>query len=127
MEMMKHALAWAEIPVMDFDRAKKFYSTIYDYEMPEMQMGPVRMGFLLYDQENGGIGAAICQGEAYKPSADGVKLYLSGGSDLNIILNRVEAAGGQVLMAKMQITPEIGHFAIFMDSEGNQVSLHSMG
>lgn len=126
MEMFSNAITWAEIPVSDFDRAKKFYSAIYDYEMPEMMMGPNQMGFLLYDQQGGGIGAAIVKGDGYTPTKQGIKIYLNGGSDLNTVLNRVEKAGGKIVLPKMQITPELGHFAIFEDTEGNQISLHSM-
>lgn len=126
MEMFQHAIKWAEIPVADFDRAKKFYSSIYDYEMPETMMGPHRMGFLLHDQQGLGIGAAIVQGEDYTPSNKGVKVYLNGGSDLNIVINRVEKAGGKIISPKMQITPELGCFASFEDSEGNHIYLHSM-
>lgn len=125
METMKNAVNWVEIPVTDFDRAKKFYSTIYDFEMPDMEMGPNRMGFLLYDQ-GGGIGAAIVSGDGYTPSKDGVKVYLNGGVDLDIILARVEKAGGKVVLPKTQITPELGYFATFEDLEGNHISLHSM-
>lgn len=125
MEMTKNAIAWIEIPVSDFDRAKKFYSRIFDYEMPEMPMGPNRMGFLLYDQPGGGIGGAIVKGEGYVP-ATGAKVYLNGGTDLNTVLNRVENAGGKVVMPKILITPELGHFGTFQDTEGNIISLHSM-
>jgi len=38
------AITWFEVPVADFNRAKKFYETIFSYEMPESQMGPVHMG-----------------------------------------------------------------------------------
>lgn len=123
--MFKDAITWAEIPVFDFSRAKKFYSIIYDYEMPEMMMGPNQMGFLIFDQKGGGIGAAIVKGEGYKPTKDGTKVYLNGGTDLNIVLNRVEQAGGKILLPKMQITPELGCFGIFEDSEGNHISIHS--
>ncbi|NJB85648.1 hypothetical protein GGR26_001393 [Lewinella marina] len=125
--MMHHALSWVEIPVTDFPRAQAFYSAIFDYEMPEMQMGPVRMGILLHDQQQGGIGGAICSGEGYTPSPDGPKVYLNGGKDLTAVLDRVEAAGGQVLLSKTFISPDSGHFALFRDTEGNHVGLHSMG
>ncbi|MEO6611702.1 MAG: VOC family protein [Chitinophagaceae bacterium] len=125
MEMQKNAINWVEIPVSDFGRAKKFYSTIYDYDMPEMMMGAQQMGFLLFDQPGGGIGGAIVKGEGYVPSNHGAKVYLNGGTDLNVVLNRVQNAGGKVLMPKTQITPELGHFGIFEDTEGNLVSLHS--
>lgn len=126
MEMTTHAVAWAEIPVTDFDRAKKFYSAIFDFDMPEMEMAPHRMGFLLSDMENGGVGAAIVKGPDYVPTTKGCKVYLSGGSDLNTVLNRVAAAGGKVLQEKTIITPEFGFYATFADTEGNHVSLHSM-
>ncbi len=126
MEMFKNAVNWVEIPVSDFARAKKFYSEIFDFEMPETEMGGTKMGFLLYDPQGGGVGAAIVAGDGYKPTAHGSKVYLNGGSDLNIVLNRVEAAGGKVILPKTQITPELGYFAFFSDSEGNSMALHSM-
>jgi len=64
-------------------------------------------------------------GKDYRPNADGVKVYLNGDPDLNIILNRVEAAGGKVVQKKTQITPEIRYMAVFEDTEGKIISLHS--
>jgi len=125
MEMFQNAVNWVEIPVLNFDRAKSFYSKIYDFEMPEMMMGPLRMGFLLFDQEKGGVGAAIVQGETYVPSVQGLKVYLNGGQDLNTVLDRVSSAGGKIILPKTAINPELGFMAIFQDSEGNQIYVHS--
>jgi hypothetical protein len=125
MEMLQNAINWFEIPVADFDRAKKFYSTIYDYDMPEFPMGPMRMGILLYDQQKQGIGGAIVKGDGYVPSKHGAKVYLNGGSDLNVVLQRVEKAGGKIILPKTRIDEQLGYFAIFEDTEGNQVSIHS--
>jgi len=126
MEFTKNAISWVEIPVTDFDRAKKFYSAIFDYEMPEMMIDNIKMGFLLYDQEKEGIGGAIVQGEGCIPSEMGSKIYLNGGSDLNIVLNRIEKAGGKVILPKTEIGSGFGCFALFTDTEGNQLGLHSM-
>jgi predicted enzyme related to lactoylglutathione lyase len=126
MEMLHNAVSWFEIPVNDFNRAKKFYSKIYDFEMPEMVMSNIRMGFLLYEQEKGGVGGAIVQGLEYVPSREGIKLYLNGGNDLQTVLDRVGAAGGKIILQKTQITPEYGYFATFEDTEGNFISLHSI-
>jgi len=128
METFKNAISWFEIPVSDFGRAKTFYQKIFDFEMPEMEMGPVRMGTLLHDQDGGGVGGAICFGEGYKPSGhDGPKVYLNAGNDLNTVLGRVEGAGGKLLVPKTEIAPGMGHFAFFNDSEGNVIGLYSMG
>lgn len=122
---MTNAINWFEIPVSDYERAKKFYCSIYEYEMVEMDMQGTKMGMLPHDPASGGIGGAICYGEGYTPSTEGSKVYLNGGKDLNEVLGRVESAGGQVILGKTKITDEIGFFAIFADTEGNQVSLHS--
>ncbi len=121
-----NAISWAEIPVMNFERARKFYSEIFDFDMPEMQMGPNRMGLLRYDREKGGIGAAIVQGMGYVPTISGMKVYLHAGKDLKVVLDRVEAANGRIVHPKTQIAPEMGFFATIEDSEGNHVNLHSM-
>jgi predicted enzyme related to lactoylglutathione lyase len=125
MEMLDNAITWFEVPVSNFDRAKKFYSAIYDYQMPETMVGPVRMGFFLYEQKLGRVGGAICFGQGYVPSLQGTLVYLNGGSDLNVVLNRVEKAGGKVLLPKTLIAPEHGYFARFLDTEGNLLALHS--
>ena len=124
-----NALNWFEIPVSDFDRGKKFYETIFDYQMPEMQMGPVHMGFFLYDQPGGKVGGAICSGDGYIPSQHGSLIYLNCQPDLQIVLHRVEKAGGKILRTKTQISPDqnLGYWASIIDSEGNLVALHSMG
>lgn len=126
MENLKNSIVWGEIPVTDFERAKKFYSAIYDYEMYTQQMGPHLMGFLPMERDSQGIGGAIVSGEGYVPSRQGSLIYLNGGKDLNVVLNRVEKAGGKVLQPKTQITPEIGYFALLIDTEGNKVALHSI-
>lgn len=127
MEMLHNAIAWFEIPVTNFDRARAFYSAIYDYDMPEMMMGPQRMGFLLHDQAKGGIGGAIVHsGQGYVPSRLGSKVYLNAGKDLNVVLGRVVAAGGKQGLPKTLIAPEMGYYASFVDTEGNEVYLHSM-
>jgi len=56
--------------------------------MPSQPMGRVTMGFPLV--ERGGIGSATVQGEGYVPSREGTLVYLNGGDDLTVVLDRVE-------------------------------------
>ena len=124
MSMPLNAVNWVEIPVVDLERAQRFYSAIYDYEMPIQPMDKLMMGFLPF-QMGQGVGAAVVFGEGYVPSHDGPKIYLNGGDDLQQVLDRVNGAGGAVVMGKTEITPEIGYFAVFDDTEGNRLYLHS--
>ena len=123
--MLVSAINWFEIPAADFDRAVRFYSEIYDFDMPVRDMGHVKMAFFSHQQGNG-IGGGVVSGEGYVPAKDGSKVYLNGGTDLRTVLDRVTQAGGTVVMGKTQISAEIGYFAIFDDSEGNRIYLHSM-
>ena len=123
-----NALNWFEIPVSDFDRGKKFYETIFSYQMPENTMGPARMGFLLYDFPGGKVGGAIVYNpNFYTPCDNGSLIYLNCQPDLQIVLDRVADAGGQVLTQKTLVAPGLGYWALIKDSEGNRVALHSMG
>lgn len=120
---MMNALNWFEIPVADMPRAAKFYGEILGIEL---LVGPAspghRMAILPADN---GVGGALLSGEGYTPSATGTVVYLNGGDDLTAILDRVEPAGGKVLIPKTSIGGN-GFFAFFLDTEGNKVGLHSM-
>lgn len=121
--MSKHAINWFEIPVADFERARKFYSHILDFEMIDMLMDNDRLGF--FPSEAGSVSGAIVSGKIYHPSDQGVLIYLNCGDDLSVVLNKVEEAGGIINKPKTIITPEHGYYAFIIDTEGNKIGLHS--
>jgi uncharacterized protein len=41
-------------------------------------------------------------------------------------LDKVEAAGGKIVVPKTEISPEHGYMAVFLDTEGNRIALHSV-
>ena len=122
---MKSAINWFEIPVIDFDRAKKFYETILGVAIKEMPHPTLKYGMLPADMQNGGIGGGLVQGEGFEPSTKGTIVYLNGGDDLSLPLSKVESAGGTILLPKTNIGGN-GFMAQFMDTEGNRIALHSM-
>ncbi|WP_295120396.1 VOC family protein [uncultured Chitinophaga sp.] len=126
MEAPKNAINWFEIPVNDFNRAKKFYTTIFECEMQEMELGSDRLALFPYNPEHG-IGGAIAHGPDYLPSQRGSLVYLNAGEDLSIVLNRVPDAGGKIELDKKLVSDQsdLGYYAIFQDTEGNRVALHS--
>ena len=121
---MKNAINWFEIPVSDFGRAKKFYETILGYEMQEQNMGPLQMGFFPSETSSAAAGA-IVKGEGYSPCDKGTLAYLNADYILDDVLNKIPTAGGKVVVPKTQVTEEIGHIAVFLDTEGNKVALHA--
>jgi uncharacterized protein len=121
---MENMISWFEIPASDFARAIGFYKGILEFEIQEMDMFGTKMGMLPSDGEN--VSGAIVHGEDYKPSSDGVTVYLNGGENLQVVLDKVDPNGGKVIVPKTQISQEMGYFAMFIDTEGNKVALHSM-
>ncbi len=121
---MQNLVNWFEIPALDFERATSFYSTLLNAEISETEMFGTRMGFLPSDGEN--VSGAIVQGEGYVPSADGLTVYLNGGDNLQEMLDKVEGLNGKIIVPKTQISPEMGYFALFLDTEGNKLALHSI-
>ena len=117
---------WFEIPAADFNRAVTFYSAVMDAEFYQQEMSHLMMGFFPMKPDTIGVGGAIVYGEPYVPTGDGPKIYLNCGDDLQPYLDRVEPAGGKVVLPKTEISPEYGYFAFFMDTEGNVTGLHSM-
>ena len=120
---MKNLISIVEIPVSDFSRAVKFYEAVVGVSIQQMEMGEVTMGVL--PSEEGTVNVVLAKGNDYKPTAHGAILYLQAGEDLQPMLDRVKQHGGQISVPKTQISPEMGFFALFVDTEGNTLGLHS--
>jgi predicted enzyme related to lactoylglutathione lyase len=123
---MRNAINWFEIPAANFDRAVAFYSAILGAPIHKGEFGGVPHGFFPADE--GGVAGAIIAaatvpGSDANPGHAGPVLYLNAGGQLEAIVARVEAAGGQVLTPPTPIPPQ-GAVAVFRDSEGNRVGLH---
>ena len=112
-----------EIPATDISRAIDFYQAILDIKIEKMDMPEMQMGILPYDGQM--VTGVIIKAEGYKPSVDGVTIYLNGGDNLQVILDKVEKSGGKILVPKTLHADESGYFATFIDSEGNKIGLHS--
>lgn len=125
--MKNNVVGWFEIPVTDMERAISFYEKVLNLSLKRNRMGSLDMAWFPWTEEGSGSpGTLVFFPDHYKPSQDGVLIYLTAHSgDLSNELSRVETAGGKVLMPKKQISDEYGFMALILDSEGNRVALHS--
>lgn len=121
---MENLINWFEISATDFNRALSFYKTILGVDIQPTEMFGTKMGLFPSDGKN--VSGAIVQGEDYKPSMNGVLAYLNGGNDLQIVLDKIEPNNGTVIVPKTQISPEMGYFGMFIDTEGNKIAVHSI-
>jgi predicted enzyme related to lactoylglutathione lyase len=118
----KNYVSWFEIPAIDFQRAVYFYNHIFSFEMIQ---NITDVNSIAFFPATSGIGGAVIAGPNSIPSDKGPLIYLNGGKDLSIVLAKVEDAGGRIVMPKTLISEDDGYFAIFIDSQGNKLALHS--
>ena len=123
----KNAISWFEIPAVDLSRAQKFYEAIFGISMIPMDTPQLKMR-LFPIEDMMGVGGSLCDsGGFHKPSAtDAPLIYLNANPDLQIVSDKVEKAGGKIIVPKTQISPEYGYMAAFIDTEGNRIALHSV-
>lgn len=125
---MQHAISWFEIPSTNLERATKFYETIFNVQLIPMDTPNIKMRmFPLDDMMTQVGGALVYSGDFHKPSlTEGPLIYLNGNPDVQNVLDKIEAAGGTITVPKTEISPDYGFMAVFIDSEGNRVALHSV-
>jgi len=123
---MQHAISWFEIPSSDLERATKFYERVFSVKLTPLDMDSIKMRMFPGDQ-NTVSGAVVDSGGFHKRSStDGPLIYLNGNPDVQNILDKVEAAGGKILVPKTEISPEYGSMAVIIDTEGNRIGLHNI-
>ena len=120
---MKNLVSIIEIPTSDFSRAVAFYQAILGIKIEEMEMDGIKMGSFPNPDE--GPVVQLINGGGYKTSAQGTLVYLNGGADLQKVAEKIEPNGGKILLPKTEIGPGMGFYAVFTDSEGNKLGLHS--
>jgi uncharacterized protein len=120
----QHSINWFEIPALDLDRAFNFYNTVLG--------GHVRKGtfgngdLVLFDvpfSTGEAVGGSIVVRPDLKPTTDGPVIFINTFDKIDACVSRVEAAGGHVIVPKMDLG-KFGYGAIIIDSEGNKMGLH---
>jgi len=127
MSAKTNALNWFEIPVTETARAKKFYETILDIKMETNEMMGMEMTSFPFDMQSnsGKVSGTLVKGPMHKPSMDGAVIYLNANPAIQTVIDRIEKAGGKILMPKTLISEQIGYMAFFTDTEGNRMALHA--
>jgi len=118
---MANTIVWADIPVTDLERARKFYGAVLQAEIAMM---PGMNSVALLPGEPGEVSADLALTENMKPGTDGTTIYLDSKGDPEGMLERAAAAGGKVLMPVTDMGEMIGFIGFFLDSEGNRIGVH---
>jgi len=122
---MTRLVSFFEIPTADFDRAVKFYESLFGVKLEAMDCGHEKMAF--FPEEEGVCPGSISWSSAFEfqPSAQGVLVSLHC-DELEDALLYVSENDGKVLIPKTKIEAENrGYFAVILDCEGNRLGLYS--
>lgn len=127
MELKQNVVGWFEIPVSDMSRAVKFYESVFSLKLQIQKLGELEMAWFPWvESAVGAMGSLVYSPGNYKPSNDGVLVYFTAFSgDVSNELAAVEKAGGKILKGKTLIADDIGYMALFQDTEGNRIAIHS--
>ncbi len=121
---MKPNIVWFDIPAVEIDRAIRFYSAVLGAPVVKELVGETPLGWL--PTPDGDRMGCVCVAKGFRPSADGVMIYLSVSGRLEDAVAAVRAHGGTVQTDIHSIAP-YGFRAEVLDSEGNCIALHSEG
>jgi uncharacterized protein len=119
----QNAAVWFEIPAANFDRAAKFYETIFGGTLKREKYGEARMGVFPYARP--GVGGCVMEAAHLAGKDAGTVVYLNCEGRLGEVSGRVEKAGGKLLTPKIDLPEGMGSFFHMRDSEGNRVGLFS--
>lgn len=114
-------VVYFEVPVIDIDRATKFYSTVFNFKFDTTIIDNNKMALFPFTEEKSGISGALAMGEIYKPTKDGVLIYFNT-ANIDETLRLANVNGGQILYPKTD--NGIGLVAEFEDTEGNRIALY---
>jgi uncharacterized protein len=111
-----------EIPADDVERAKKFYSDLFEWKIEKWDDPKVGMDYLLINttdsKGNKGLGGGIIKRRHPKHS---VTDYVEVDS-IDKYSAKVTALGGKIVVPKTEI-PTVGYFAVFLDTENNHFGM----
>src|SRR5690606_18672460 len=105
-------VVWADIPVLDLERAAAFYSKVLDIELnivPEPEMA-------VFSHEQGKeASGCLYVSDTNRPSQSGPLLYLNVSGRLRAAVETVEVQGGHIVEPVHQIGP-FGFRAVINDT-----------
>jgi uncharacterized protein len=111
-----------DIPVDDANRAKQFYKDVFGWDMKklESQVDPkIELWMCETEDENGRKG--ITGGMMKRNTLPSITNYISVNS-IDEYISKINKSGGKVTMPRTEI-PNVGSFAMFLDSENNLFGL----
>jgi predicted enzyme related to lactoylglutathione lyase len=116
-------VAYVEIPVLDMERAVRFYANVFETDFTRENIDGNEMALFPIGKDASGISGALAKGEIYKPSTSGTLVYFHC-NDIEATLRNVQELGCKVLYPKTSVSKNV-FVAEFQDTESNRIALIS--
>ncbi len=125
----RNIVGWFEIYVNDMKRAKKFYESVFDVKLENLQNPataehPIEMWAFPGDPNTYGSPGALVYIEGCEAGRNSIMVYFSC-KDCAVEEEKVLKYGGKIHRSKFSIG-QYGHISLVYDSEGNMIGLHNM-
>ncbi|MBY8999698.1 MAG: VOC family protein [Candidatus Heimdallarchaeota archaeon] len=117
--MKNHGFVHIELPTKDLDKAKYFYETVFEWEVI------IQTGFddyAFFKETEDGSGGAFLKSD--KVLNGETTLYINT-DNIDLTLEKIKEAKGEIVQKKTQISEEHGFYALFKDISGNLMGLWS--
>ncbi len=115
---MANPICHMEIPSTDLSESKRFYETVFGWQVTIEPDGSYAMFSPGEDELGGGFDPSISVSEG------GVVAYIKV-ENIPAALASIAEHGGSIVKEKTQISPEYGFYALFKDCCGNLIGLWS--
>jgi len=113
-----NGLTHFEIPVNDVDKAKEFYSNLFDWEFNYME----EMKYLMFNTQSEDGKTKLSGGIFKKPNESFKVTNYFSVKNLTESAKKVEELGGKIVVPKTPV-PGMGWFVHFTDMDGNLLAL----
>jgi predicted enzyme related to lactoylglutathione lyase len=124
MSTNRNVVGWFEIYVQDIDRAKAFYQNTFQVTLERLEGPGMELWAFPMQPDNPGCPGALVQMNGKDSGVGGTIVYFSC-ADCAEEASRALQNGGKIQKEKMSIG-QYGFIALFLDTEGNMIGLHSM-
>lgn len=119
---MAHTIVWSDVPVVDLDRAVRFYGGVLATKVTKQQHESFT--FAIFDHGEKDVSCCLVVWPDKLAGDSGPLLYFNVDGRLDDAAVQTQELGGKVLQPRHSIGP-YGFRALVLDSEGNRIALHS--
>jgi uncharacterized protein len=120
--MKPNSIIWCEIYVQDMERAKRFYESVFQVKLENLDSPGIDIWAFPMTMDAVGAAGALVKMDGVGSGGSGTIPYFHC-DEVAVESERVITAGGKIHKPKMSIG-QYGFMALVVDTEGNMIGLH---